>query len=150
RLGKVVVELEDARLDAPDGRTLVDDLTWRLAPGERAGLVGVNGSGKTTLLRALAGGAALAAGNRTEGRTGRTGWLRQELAGLPVDERVLEAGEDVGTRVAFGTGARPASRLAERLGFSPARQRTPVRDLSGGERRRLQLSRVLMDEPNVL
>ncbi|MBB1042872.1 ABC-F family ATP-binding cassette domain-containing protein, partial [Dietzia sp. Cai40] len=62
RLGKVVIELEEARLDAPDGRTLVEDLTWRLAPGERLGLVGVNGSGKTTLLRALAGEAPLAAG----------------------------------------------------------------------------------------
>ncbi|HJC29875.1 MAG TPA: ABC-F family ATP-binding cassette domain-containing protein [Candidatus Dietzia intestinipullorum] len=150
RLGKVVVELEDARLDAPDGRTLVDDLTWRLAPGERVGLVGVNGSGKTTLLRALAGEAELAAGNRKEGKTVRIGWLRQELDDLPVDQRVLEAVEDVATRVAFGKDELTASQLAERLGFSPARQRTPVRDLSGGERRRLQLTRVLMDEPNVL
>ena len=54
RQGRVVIELEDARIDAPDGRTLVDRLTWRLAPGERIGLVGVNGSGKTTLLRTLA------------------------------------------------------------------------------------------------
>ncbi|AWH92567.1 ABC-F family ATP-binding cassette domain-containing protein [Dietzia lutea] len=150
RLGKVVVELEDARLDAPDGRTLVDDLTWRLAPGERIGLVGVNGSGKTTLLRALAGAAPLAAGRRKEGKTVRIGWLKQELDDLPLDQRVLEAIEDVATRVAFGKDELTASQLAERLGFSPARQRTPVGDLSGGERRRLQLTRVLMDEPNVL
>ena len=150
RLGKVVIELEDARLDAPDGRTLVDDLTWRLAPGERLGLVGVNGSGKTTLLRALAGEAPLAAGRRKEGKTVRIGWLRQELDALPLDQRVLEAIEDVAARVAFGDDELTASQLAERLGFSPARQRTPVGDLSGGERRRLQLTRVLMAEPNVL
>ena len=150
RLGKVVVELEDARLDAPDGRTLVNDLTWRLAPGERLGLVGVNGSGKTTLLRALAGEAELAAGRRKEGKTVRIGWLKQELDDLPLDQRVLEAIEDVAARVAFGDQELSASQLAERLGFSPARQRTPVGDLSGGERRRLQLTRVLMAEPNVL
>lgn len=150
RLGKVVVELEDVQLDTPDGRTLVNDLTWRLAPGERIGLVGVNGSGKTTLLRALAGEAELAAGHRKEGKTVRIGWLRQELDDLPLDQRVLEAVEDIATRVAFGKDELSASQLAERLGFSPARQRTPVRDLSGGERRRLQLTRVLMAEPNVL
>ncbi|WP_010542331.1 ABC-F family ATP-binding cassette domain-containing protein [Dietzia alimentaria] len=150
RLGKVVVELEDVQLDAPDGRTLVEDLTWRLAPGERIGLVGVNGSGKTTLLRALAGEAPLAAGRRKEGKTVRIGWLRQELDDLPLNQRVLEAIEDVATRVAFGSDELTASQLAERLGFSPARQRTPVGDLSGGERRRLQLTRVLMAEPNVL
>ncbi|MGX1768983.1 ABC-F family ATP-binding cassette domain-containing protein [Dietzia sp. NPDC055343] len=150
RLGKVVIELEDVRLDAPDGRTLVDDLTWRLAPGERLGLVGVNGSGKTTLLRALAGQAPLAAGRRKEGKTVRIGWLKQELDDLPLDQRVLQAIEDVATRVAFGEDELSASQLAERLGFSPARQRTPVGDLSGGERRRLQLTRVLMAEPNVL
>ena len=148
RLGKVVVELEDVRLDTPDGRTLVDDLTWRLAPGERIGLVGVNGSGKTTLLRALAGEAELAGGRRKEGKTVRIGWLQQELDDLPLDQRVLEAVEDVAARVAFGKDELTASQLAERLGFSPARQRTPVRDLSGGERRRL--TRVLMAEPNVL
>ena len=150
RLGKVVVELEDVQLDAPDGRTLVEDLTWRLAPGERIGLVGVNGSGKTTLLRALAGEAPLAAGRRKEGKTVRIGWLRQELDDLPLNQRVLEAIEDVATRVAFGSDELTASQLAERLGFTPARQRTPVGDLSGGERRRLQLTRVLMAEPNVL
>ena len=107
RQGRVVIELEDAKVTTPDGRTLVDHLTWRLAPGERIGLVGVNGSGKTTLLRALAGESELAAGKRIEGKT-------------------------------------------VRLGFSAKRQRTPVGDLSGGERRRLQLTRVLMAEPNVL
>ncbi|WP_115685019.1 ABC-F family ATP-binding cassette domain-containing protein [Corynebacterium senegalense] len=150
RQGKVVIELEDARIDAPDGRTLVDHLTWRLAPGERIGLVGVNGSGKTTLLRTLAGEHPLAAGRRIEGQTTRIGWLRQELDDLDPSRRLIDAVEDVATYVQVGKKEVSASQLAERLGFSPKRQRTPVGDLSGGERRRLQLTRVLMAEPNVL
>src|SRR5699024_8453863 len=152
RLGKVVIELEDAELRAPapdggQGRVLTRGLTWRLAPGERVGLVGVNGSGKTTLLRTLAGEWPPAAGRRIEGKTVRIGWLRQELDDLPTGMRVLEAVEDVARTVQLGDRELSASQLAERLGFSPARQRTPVGDLSGGERRRLQLTRVLMDEP---
>lgn len=150
RQGKVVIELEHAALSAPDGRRLVEDLTWRLAPGERIGLVGVNGSGKTTLLRALAGEHPLDEGKRIEGQTVRLGWLRQELDDLPLDMRVLDAVEDVAANIEVGGKTVSASQLAERLGFSPKRQRTPVGDLSGGERRRLQLTRVLMSEPNVL
>ncbi|QDQ97060.1 ABC-F family ATP-binding cassette domain-containing protein [Tomitella fengzijianii] len=156
RLGKVVIELEDVELRAPaagegkQGRVLARDLTWRLAPGERVGLVGVNGSGKTTLLRTLGGEWPPAAGRRIEGKTVRIGWLRQELDDLPTDMRLLEAVEDVARVVQLGDRELSASQLAERLGFSPARQRTPVGDLSGGERRRLQLTRVLMGEPNVL
>lgn len=150
RQGKVVVELEDARIETPDGRMLVDHLTWRLAPGERIGLVGVNGSGKTTLLRALAGVHPLAAGKRIEGRTVRLGWLRQELDDLDPTLRLLDAVEEVATYVQLGKKELSASQLAERLGFSAKRQRTPVGDLSGGERRRLQLTRVLMAEPNLL
>jgi ATP-binding cassette subfamily F protein uup len=150
RLGRVVVELEDATLTTPDGRELVRDLTWRLAPGERIGLVGVNGSGKTTLLRALAGDSDLAAGKRIQGQTIRIGWLRQELDDLPTQMRVLEAVSDVAERIMLGDREVSAGQLAERLGFTPAKQRTPVRDLSGGERRRLQLTRILMAEPNVL
>lgn len=150
RQGKVVIELEDATIETPDGRELVSDLTWRLAPGERIGLVGVNGSGKTTLLRTLAGEHPLAAGRRIEGKTVVLGWLRQELDDLDPDMRLLEAVESVANYVHFGKKELSASQLAERLGFSAKRQRTPVRDLSGGERRRLQLTRVLMAEPNVL
>ncbi len=150
RQGRLVIELEDATITAPDGRTLVDHLTWRLAPGERIGLVGVNGSGKTTLLRALAGEYPLAAGKRIVGQTVRLGWLRQELDDLDPQRRLIDAVEDVATYVQLGHKEISASQLAERLGFSPKRQRTPVGDLSGGERRRLQLTRVLMAEPNVL
>ena len=154
RLGRVVVELEDTTLSTPDGRELVRDLTWRLAPGERVGLVGVNGSGKTTLLRALAGDVEPVAGKRVQGQTVRIGWLRQELDDLPIEMRVLEAVQEIAMRITLGEGSKAlelsAGQLAERLGFTPARQRTPVRDLSGGERRRLQLTRILMSEPNVL
>ncbi|MFD5174797.1 ABC-F family ATP-binding cassette domain-containing protein [Nocardia sp. NPDC058379] len=150
RLGRVVIELEDATLTTPDGRVLVDELTWRLAPGERVGLVGVNGSGKTTLLRALAGDAEPATGKRIQGQTVQIGWLRQELDDLPTDMRVLEAVQQIAQRIMLGDKEISAGQLAERLGFTPARQRTPVGDLSGGERRRLQLTRILMAEPNVL
>ena len=150
RQGKVVIELEDAYIATPDGRDLVRDLTWRLAPGERIGLVGVNGSGKTTLLRVLAGEYALGTGRRIEGKTVRLGWLRQELDDLDPAMRLLDAVESVASYVQFGKKELSASQLAECLGFSAKRQRTPVGDLSGGERRRLQLTRVLMAEPNVL
>ncbi|MGW1742117.1 ABC-F family ATP-binding cassette domain-containing protein [Nocardia sp. NPDC001965] len=154
RLGRVVIELEDVTLATPDGRELVRDLTWQLAPGERVGLVGVNGSGKTTLLRALAGDIDPVSGKRIQGQTVRIGWLRQELDDLPTDMRVLEAVQQIAMRITLGEGSKAlelsAGQLAERLGFTPARQRTPVRDLSGGERRRLQLTRILMAEPNVL
>jgi ATP-binding cassette subfamily F protein uup len=152
RLGKKVIELEDATVTTPppEERTLVEDLTWRIGPGDRVGLVGVNGSGKTTLMRVLAGDYPLAAGRRTEGKTVEIGWLRQELEDLDPERRLIDAVEDVATRVTIGDQELTASQLAERLGFAPKRQRTPVRDLSGGERRRLQLTRVLMAEPNVL
>ncbi|ORA61799.1 glycerophosphodiester phosphodiesterase [Mycobacteroides franklinii] len=150
RLGRIVIELEDATVTTPTGEELVRDLTWRLAPGERIGLVGVNGSGKTTLLRVLAGAVPLAAGHRKEGKTVSIGWLRQELDDLPEDIRVLDAIESIALRITLGDKELSASQVAEMLGFSPARQRTPVGDLSGGERRRLQLTRVLMAEPNVL
>jgi len=150
RLGRIVIELEDATLTTPDGRELVRDLTWRLGPGERIGLVGVNGSGKTTLLRTLAGELEPASGRRVQGQTVEIGWLRQELDDLPADMRVLEAVKDVAERITLGDKEISAGQLAERLGFTPAKQRTPVGDLSGGERRRLQLTRVLMAEPNVL
>ncbi|MCK0439753.1 ATP-binding cassette domain-containing protein [Gordonia alkaliphila] len=156
RLGRVAIELEDAQVRAPaavdgaEGRVLLEDTTWRLAPGERIGLVGVNGSGKTTLLRALAGEVPVAPGRRIVGKTVSLGWLRQELDDLDEDLRLLDAVEEVAGHVMVGDKELSASQLAERLGFSPARQRTPIRDLSGGERRRLQFTRVLMAEPNVL
>ena len=89
-------------------------------------------------------------GKRIEGKTVRIGWLRQELDDLDPERRLLDTVTDVASYVTIGEKEIYASQLAERLGFSPKRQRTPVKDLSGGERRRLQLTRVLMAEPNVL
>ncbi|SDG16989.1 ABC-F family ATP-binding cassette domain-containing protein [Pseudonocardia oroxyli] len=149
RLGRTVLELEDATVRIAD-RTLLDHQTWRLGPGDRIGIVGVNGSGKTTLLKALTGERPLDGGKRVQGSTVQLAQLTQDLVDLPKDMRVLEAVEAVAKYVRFGKEEMTASQVAERLGFPPARQWTPVGRLSGGERRRLQLTRLLMAEPNVL
>ncbi|MEV1294613.1 ABC-F family ATP-binding cassette domain-containing protein [Pseudonocardia sp. NPDC049635] len=149
RLGRTVLELEDATVEIA-GRTLLDRVTWRLGPGDRVGIVGINGSGKTTLLRALSGERELDAGRRVQGSTVKLAQLTQELVDLPAEMRVLEATEAVAKYVRFGKQEMTASQVLEQLGFPAARQWTPVGRLSGGERRRLQLTRLLMDEPNVL
>ena len=149
RLGRTVLELEEATVTVA-GRTLLDRVTWRLGPGDRVGVVGVNGSGKTTLLRTLSGERPPDAGRVVRGSTVRLAVLRQELVELPAQQRVLEATEDVARYVRLGKQELSASQVLERLGFPAARQWTPVGRLSGGERRRLQLTRLLMAEPNVL
>ncbi len=149
RLGRKVLELEDVTL-AIGSQTLLDGTTWRIGPGDRVGLVGINGSGKTTVLRLLAGEREPDAGRRVQGQTVRLAHLAQELEDFPSELRVLEAVEEVAHRVVLGRHELTASQLAERLGFPASRQWTPVADLSGGERRRLQLTRLLMAEPNVL
>ena len=169
RLGKTVIDVEDVTLWAGP-RVLLDDVTWRLAPGERTGLVGVNGSGKTSFLRLLdgslvpapagspapsgpaagAGQAVRAVGTVVRGKTVRIGHLSQELGELDPGRRVLEAVQDVRSFVRVGQRELSASQMLERFGFRGDKQWTPVGELSGGERRRLQLLRLLMDEPNVL
>ncbi|MGH3830669.1 MAG: ABC-F family ATP-binding cassette domain-containing protein, partial [Pseudonocardiaceae bacterium] len=154
RLGRTVLELEDVTVTLA-GHRLLDAATWRVGPGERIGLVGVNGSGKTTVLRLLSGELEPDAGRRVRGQSVRLAHLRQELEDLPESLRVLEAVEEVARHVTLdpresGRQELSASQLAERLGFPASRQWTPVAELSGGERRRLQLTRLLMAEPNVL
>ncbi|MGH3321760.1 MAG: ABC-F family ATP-binding cassette domain-containing protein [Streptosporangiaceae bacterium] len=149
RLGKRVYDLRDVTLRAGD-RTILERFTWQLGPGERVGVIGVNGTGKTSLLRLLAGEVAADAGRVVTGATVRTAHLSQDAAELDPGMRVLEALERVRRVVRMGKRELTASQLAERLGFAGNRQWTLVRDLSGGERRRLQLARLLMDEPNVL
>jgi ABC transport system ATP-binding/permease protein len=157
RLGKTVIDIEDVSLRA-GSRLLLDRVSWQLAPGERAGLVGVNGSGKTSLLRLLDGllvpgtadGEIEAEGRVVRGRTVRIAYLSQELAELDPDQRVLESVQDIRSFVQLGKRELSASQILERFGFTGDKQWTPIGDLSGGERRRLQLLRLLMDEPNVL
>jgi ABC transport system ATP-binding/permease protein len=159
RLGKTVFDLEDVTLQAGP-KSLLRHLTWQLGPGDRVGLVGVNGSGKTSLLKSLAATARsggeeqseLVTGGRVKvGRTVKLAYLSQEVAELDPKLRVLEAVEQVRSRVDLGKGRElTASQLCERFGFVKEKQWTPVGDLSGGERRRLQILRLLMDEPNVL
>ena len=149
RLGKSVYDVEDVTVDVP-GRTLLDGVTWRVGPGDRIGLVGPNGAGKTTLLRLLAGVAEPDGGVVKVGKTVKSAYLSQELAELPTELRVLEAVEEVAKRFVLGDKEVTAAQLAETFGFSDARLWTPVADLSGGERRRLQLLRLLAGEPNVL
>ena len=151
RLGKDVVDLIDATVSFGD-RRLLDRVTWRLAPGDRIGIVGVNGSGKSTLMRAIYGDLPLSAGKRKVGKTVSMAYLTQEVRELDTfdDWRVIEAIEDVKAFTRLGDKDVSASQLAKRLGFSGGRQQTRVSDLSGGERRRLQFLRLLMAEPNVL
>ncbi|MFJ8585942.1 ABC-F family ATP-binding cassette domain-containing protein [Streptomyces sp. NPDC093595] len=156
RLGKTVFDLEDVTVTAGP-KVLLKHLTWQLGPGDRIGLVGVNGAGKTSLLRALAEAAVTqgekqpAAGRITVGRTVRLAYLSQDVSELPPSLRVLEAVQQVRDRVDLGKGREmTAGQLCEQFGFGKEKQWTPVGDLSGGERRRLQLLRLLMDEPNVL
>ncbi|WP_445395149.1 ABC-F family ATP-binding cassette domain-containing protein [Streptomyces sp. LE64] len=156
RLGKTVFDLEDVTVQAGP-KTLLRHLTWQLGPGDRIGLVGVNGAGKTSLLRALAeaartgGEAQPAAGRIAVGKTVRLAYLSQEVSELDPQLRVLEAVQQVRERVDLGKGREmTAGQLCETFGFGKEKQWTPVGDLSGGERRRLQVLRLLMDEPNVL
>jgi ATP-binding cassette subfamily F protein uup len=152
RLGKDVVDLEDVSLVRGE-RELLSHATWRLAPGERVGLVGVNGAGKTSVLKLLAGELPPTSGRVKRGRTVALAHLTQ-AASLPVDDpdaRVLGSIEDVRrvTRTAGG-GEVTATALLERFGFTGDRLTARLGDLSGGERRRFQLLRLLLSEPNVL
>ncbi|WP_129668470.1 ATP-binding cassette domain-containing protein [Phytoactinopolyspora endophytica] len=150
RLGKSVYDVENATVEL-GGKTLLDDLTWRLGPGDRVGVVGVNGSGKTTLLRLLDGSLPPSAGHVKIGKTVVCAHLSQEISELDPATRVLQAVEEVKKEVQLGAGGEAtAGQMLERFGFTGQRQWTPVGDLSGGERRRLQLLRLLMGEPNVL
>ncbi len=150
RLGNTVYEAHHLQVRAGE-KELIDDLYWNVGPGDRIGIVGINGSGKTTLMRTLAGELQPFAGKLTTGITVKAAFLTQHLDELNPEWRVLEAVEKVASHIELGNGkSLSASQLCERLGFDKDSQWTPVRDLSGGEKRRLQLTRLLMDSPNVL
>ena len=150
RLGNTVYEAHHLQIRAGE-KELIDDLYWNIGPGDRIGIVGINGSGKTTLMRTLAGELQPFAGKLTTGITVKAAFLTQHLDELNPAWRVLEAVEKVAAHIELGNGkSLSASQLCERLGFDKDSQWTPVGDLSGGEKRRLQLTRLLMDSPNVL
>jgi ABC transport system ATP-binding/permease protein len=149
RLGKSGYDVEDVSVSF-GGAPLLDRLTWRLGPGDRVGVVGLNGSGKTTLLRLLAGHVRPDAGKVRVGRTVVPAYLSQEVTELDPEARVLEAVEEVRRSIRVGRREVTAGQLLERFGFAGPAQWKPLAELSGGERRRLQLLRLLMGEPNVL
>lgn len=156
RLGKRVIDLENVSVSypAPGGgeNQVLREVTWRLAPGERVGIVGINGAGKTTLLRLLQGTQKPTSGRVRTGQTVDVVTLSQTTHELDqISElRVVEAVAAVAEHVTVGGKELSASQLVERLGFTRQRAWTRVGEISGGERRRLQLLRLLMAQPNVL
>ena len=153
RLGKKVIDLEEVTFAWPGReRPVLCDVTLRLAPGERIGVLGRNGAGKSSLLGLLSGELAPSSGVVKRGKTVELAILSQDTKELDevAHRRVVESVADVATHMIVGGKEMSASQLVERLGFTRERAWTPVADLSGGERRRLQFLRLLMREPNVL
>ena len=150
RLGNKVINAEDVSY-AYDDQRVINEITWRLGPGERLALVGANGSGKSTLMSLLAQELTPTTGWVDRGETVKLAYLSQSAAELPEHLNVLAAVEEIRKRSTLADGSElTAGKLAERFGFRGEKTRTLVRDLSGGERRRLVLMRLLMSEPNVL
>ncbi|MFT4396055.1 ABC-F family ATP-binding cassette domain-containing protein [Gordonia lacunae] len=155
RLGKDVVDLLDVSVSYGD-RDVLDGVEWRLAPGERTGILGVNGAGKSTLLGLIAGTVEPTGGRVKRGKTVKVATLTQRLDDLDryLDDPVRVVIAELQTTYTFGSGSKAQdlspSQLLERLGFDSAQLSTPVRDLSGGQKRRLQLLLILLDAPNVL
>ena len=150
RLGKDVFDLDKVNVTL-GGRRLLRDLSWSVGPGLRIGVIGVNGSGKTTLLRLLTGDLKPDSGSVKRGKTLRIGYLRQGVDELRGSERVLQSTDRVRRQARLATGAEAsASSLLEDFGFTGDRLTARLDDLSGGERRRLQILRLLLEEPNVL
>ena len=151
RLGKDVLDAEDLSYEVA-GRTLLHDLTWRLGPGDRFGLVGVNGAGKTTLLKLLTGELTPSAGRVKRGKTVQVAVLTQDVQELDefADERIYELIAREKSYFVVDKQEVSTSSLVEQLGFTKAQLQTPIKELSGGQRRRLQFLRLLFGEPNVL
>ncbi len=151
RLGKDVVDVIDASVDYGD-RTILHDIEWRIAPGERTGILGVNGAGKSTLLKLVTGDVHPTTGRVKRGTTVKFAVLDQQLADLYeyADERVSTVVGRFRTSYVSGGKEMTPGQLLERLGFTTPQLQTAVKDLSGGQKRRLQLLLILLDEPNVL
>ncbi len=151
RLGKDVVDLLDVTVEFPP-KTVLRDVEWRIAPGERTGVLGINGAGKSTLLGLVAGTVEPTAGRVKRGKTVKIATLTQQLDELDAvrDQRVSAVVADKRTTYLAGGKEVTPGQMLERLGFTNAQLSTPVKDLSGGQKRRLQLLLILLDEPNVL
>jgi ATP-binding cassette subfamily F protein uup len=151
RLGKDVVDLEGVSVSYGEKHVLTD-VTWRIAPGERTGILGVNGAGKSTLLGLVSGHVDPTSGRVKRGKTVKIATLTQQLDELAdvLDDRVSAVIATKKTTYIAGGKEMTPGQLLERLGFTSAQLSTPVRDLSGGQKRRLQLLLILLDEPNVL
>lgn len=154
RLGKDVIDVEDVDLirgtPGEGGRQLLSHATWRLGPGDRVGIVGVNGAGKTSVLSLLSGELAPSAGRVRLGRTVALQHLTQQLDDLDPEGRVLATVESIRRVTKTADGEITATAMLERFGFTGDRLTARIGDLSGGERRRFQLLRLLLTEPNVL
>ena len=151
RLGKDVVDLENISVAYGDKKVLAD-VTWRIAPGERTGILGVNGAGKSTLLSLVAGSLLPTSGRVKRGKTIKVATLTQQLAELEDvwNDRVSDViSRQKSTYITGGKEMTP-SQMLERVGFASAQLSTQVKDLSGGQKRRLQLLLILLSEPNVL
>ena len=155
RLGKDVVDLLDAGVSY-GGRDVLNDIEWRIAPGERTGILGVNGAGKSTLLGLVAGTVAPTSGRVKRGSTVKVATLTQRMDELDqhLNDPVRVVISGLRTSYTIGAGSKATEltpgQLLERMGFSSAQLSTPVKDLSGGQQRRLQLLLILLDQPNVL
>lgn len=151
RLGKDVVDILDVSVSYGEKQVL-KDIEWRIAPGERTGILGINGAGKSTLLGLVTGDVQPTTGIVKRGKTIKVATLSQELAELVehANDRVSDVVARKRTSYVSGGKEMTPSQLLERLGFTSAQLQTPVKDLSGGQRRRLQLLLILLDEPNVL
>ncbi|WP_066909239.1 ABC-F family ATP-binding cassette domain-containing protein [Millisia brevis] len=155
RLGKDVVDLLDVSVSYGDTAVL-EDVEWRIAPGERTGILGVNGAGKSTLLNLIVGTVEPTTGRVKRGKTVKVATLGQQLDGLEqvMADPVRVILSRLQTTYTFGNGSKAEEltpgQLLERLGFASAQLSTPVRDLSGGQQRRLQLLLILLQQPNVL
>lgn len=152
RLGKDVVELDGVSYQTPDGKTIIKDLDLIIGPGDRIGFVGANGAGKTTLLGLINGSLKPTSGKVKIGKTVRFAWLSQDIKELDEfgSERIFSMIAREKTSFTVGKKELSTGQLVEQLGFESAQLQTPIADLSGGQRRRFQLLRLLFTEPNVL
>jgi ATPase subunit of ABC transporter with duplicated ATPase domains len=152
RLGKDVVDFEDVSYQTSDGKQILKDVTWRLGPGDRIGLLGANGAGKTTLLQLMTGDLMPSSGRIKIGKTVKFATLSQDVRELDefADDRIFAMIKREKTTFTVGKKEVGTGQLVEQLGFDSAQLQTPISELSGGQRRRFQLLRLLFTEPNVL